>query len=325
MKKVFRVVITSGDIDGIGPEVTAKALSKIRPQRGVQFYLWRSSHFPKRYLSRIDRNFSRITVNNWPSALKTQGDYYKNLIDIESPLPPAKWVELMGKAGLSGSIDALVTAPLSKTGIIESGLKDSGHNGILQRVTGSPNVYMCFLGKEFNVVLLTGHVSIKKAYEQINTELLETCIQLTNKTRSALPIKQKNKPIALVGCSPHAGEEGVIDSKELEVYSPLVKKLSKKPVQLIGPLVPDVCFQKRFWKNYSFYIASYHDQGLIPFKMVHGANSGIQVSLGLPFVRTSVDHGTAKDIFGKNRADESSMKKAIEAAIGILNNKPLKW
>ena len=89
MKKVFRVAITCGDIDGIGAEVTVKALSKIRPQKGIQFYLWRSSQFPKSYLTKLDKYFNRTTVKNWPSALKADCDYYKTLIDIESLLPPA--------------------------------------------------------------------------------------------------------------------------------------------------------------------------------------------------------------------------------------------
>ena len=101
--------------------------------------------------------------------------------------------------------------------------------------------------------------------------------------------------------------------------------MKKRKVQLTEPLVPDVCFQEKYWNQYSYYVASYHDQGLIPFKMAHGPISGVQVSLGLPFVRTSVDHGTAKDIFGKNKANEASMKKAIEVAMNLVQKKSVKW
>ncbi|MCJ8276599.1 MAG: 4-hydroxythreonine-4-phosphate dehydrogenase PdxA [Bdellovibrionales bacterium] len=254
MKKAYRLAITSGDIDGIGAEVTAKSLAKIRPQKGIQFYLWRSHHFPKRYLRLIDRYYNRVRVHSWPQALKADSDYYKTIIDIESPLPPPKWVEQMGKAGASKSIDALVTAPLSKTGVIAAGMKDSGHTGILKRVTKTPEVFMTFLGKDFNVVLLTGHTSIKKAYDQINVDKLETCINLTHKFKPILPARWAQKPIALVGCNPHAGEEGLIDKKEMDVYGPAMKLFSRRKVNLAGPLVPDVCFQEKYWKNYSFYI-----------------------------------------------------------------------
>lgn len=325
MIKPLRIAITTGDIDGIGLEVTAKALAKIRPQRGVQFYLWRSPGASPKYLRLIDKYFRRTTVKDWPSALQLSTDYYKNIVDIESPMPPAKWVELMAYSGMSKSINALVTAPLSKTEIRRSGMRDNGHTDILKRVSKEKNLYMCFLGHEFNVVLLTGHVSIKKAYEQINQPLLTNCIQLTHKMRNHLPARQKVRPIALVGCSPHAGEDGIIDKKELDVFAPVIKKLKPKRLNLTQPLVPDVCFQKQYWKKYALYIASYHDQGLIPFKLVHGANSGVQLSLGLPFLRTSVDHGTAKDIFGKNKALSGSMESAIKVAIKRLKNKPLTW
>lgn len=325
MKNYYRVAITTGDIDGIGPEVTAKALYKLKPQKGVQLYLWRSQKFQKKYLRMIDRHFRRVTVKSWAEALKQDTDFYRTLIDIESVLPPAKWVEQSAKASVAGGLDALVTAPLSKTGIIRAGMKDLGHTEILKRVTKAPDVFMTFLGKKFNVVLLTGHTSIRKAYDRINEERLESCLNLTHKAKGFLQAPKKAKPIALVGCNPHAGEEGVIDSKELDIYKPVITKMRKRKIQLSEPLVPDVCFQEKNWTQYSYYVASYHDQGLIPFKMAHGPISGVQVSLGLPFVRTSVDHGTAKDIFGKNKANEASMKKAIEVAMNLVQKKSIKW
>ncbi len=325
IKRFSKIAITTGDSDGIGTEIASKALYNLRPKRGVQFYLWRSANTTKRDLRKIDRYFKRKTVSSWPEALRTPPDFYKTLIDIESPLPPAQWVELMAKAGMSKSIDALVTAPLSKTEIINSGFKDNGHTDILKRISKTKDVYMCFLGNDFNVTLLTGHLSIKKAYDRITEDNLKKCIQLTKKMAQKLPTNKKLKPIALVGCNPHAGEQGVIDSKEQNLYSPLIKKLNTKKVIIDGPLVPDVCFQESIRKKYSFYIASYHDQGLIPFKMVHGTHSGVQYSLGLPFVRTSVDHGTAKDIFGKNKADSRSMENAIKIAIKLIKDKPITW
>ncbi len=326
MKKLKRIAITTGDSDGIGTEITSKALARVKPTRGVQFYMWRGSSMHRRELKLIDRYFKRITVRSWPEALRAHTvDYYKTIVDIESPLPPCRWVETMAHAGQSGAIDGLVTAPLSKTSIKRAGMRDNGHTGILKRVTKSKEVFMCFLGKDFNVTLLTGHTSIKKAYNQITPELLERCTLLTRDMVHRLPTKKQSKPIGLVACNPHAGEDGLIDLKENEVYRPFIKKMRRRKINLSDPLIPDVCFQSRERKKYSFYIASYHDQGLIPFKMVHGPESGVQYSLGLPFIRTSVDHGTAKDIFGKNKANSGSMEKAIAIAIKLVNNKPIVW
>ncbi len=322
--KFKRIAITTGDIDGIGTEVTAKALYRIRPQRRTTFFLWRSPSMAKRELRWIDRYFKRVTVHSWAEALRVPVTY-KTLIDIESLLPPARWVEHMAKCGTAKSIDALVTAPLSKTGILQTGMKDNGHTGILKRVTKKKDIFMSFLGKEMNVTLLTGHVSIKKAYEQINQEQLETALVLTQKMAKNLGPKLLKKPIGLVGCNPHAGEDGVIDGKEIRVYSKALKKARQRKVRVEGPLVPDVCFQEQERMKYSYYVASYHDQGLIPFKMLHGTNTGIQISLGLPFIRTSVDHGTAKDIFGKNKADSGSMESAIKIAMKLVNKKNISW
>lgn len=325
MNKVFRIAITTGDKDGIGSEVTAKALFRTRPQKGLQLYLWRSPSMAKRELKLIDRQYRRLTVHSWPEALKVPIGDHRTIIDIESHLPPARWVETMAHAGVSKKIDALVTAPLSKTEIVNSGMKDSGHTGILKRATKTKNVFMSFLGKHCSVTLLTGHVSIKKAYEQIDQELLEACVELTAKLLKKHSEKIQIKPIGLVGLSPHAGENGIIDRKEQAVFKPVIKKLRQKRIKITEPLIPDVCFQENERKKYSYYVASYHDQGLIPFKMLHGTETGVQVSLGLPFLRTSVDHGTAKDIFGKNKANSGSMQQALQVAIKILKNKPIAW
>ena len=322
MKKPLHIAITTGDSDGIGLEVAVKALSKIKPKKGIQFCLWRSPKALKKHLDILDYHFSRQTFCDWAPAVNFRGDYYKNLIDIESSLSPAKWVEFAAQRAFKRSFDALVTGPLSKTEIIRSGLKDMGHTGLLKRVTGGKNLFMAFLGKYFNVVLLTGHLSVKKAYDQINEDLLKECIKTTHRFKSQLGKHQKTKPIGIVALNPHAGENGIIDKKEENIFKPLIKKMEKR-ILLSPVLVPDVCFQKKFWKNYSFYIASYHDQGLIPFKMAHSKNPGVQISLGLPFLRTSVDHGTAKDIFGKDMANSHSMERAIDIAIKILRKKPV--
>ncbi|MES2962733.1 MAG: 4-hydroxythreonine-4-phosphate dehydrogenase PdxA, partial [Bdellovibrionota bacterium] len=117
--------------------------------------------------------------------------------------------------------------------------------------------------------------------------------------------------------NPHAGEEGLIGESELDVHAKALAFAAEKKIAVEGPLVPDAAFFEKNWKRYSVFVANYHDQGLIPFKMIHGQESGIHVTMGLPFVRTSVDHGTAKDIFGKDKADPRSMYQALEWAIRL--------
>lgn len=320
MKKILRIGITTGDADGIGFEVTAKALAKLKPRPGVTFFLWRSPKTPRKELARIDRSFKRLTVSSWPEALKITTGSPREIVDIASNLPPALWVEATAQASHFGHIDAMVTAPLSKTAIRAAGLSDMGHTGILKRVTKTKDVFMGFIGDHFNVLLATGHIPIELVPEALTEAKLEKAIIAADHLRRVLGKKESQRPLALIGLNPHAGEEGMIGATELKLHAEALKTMRAKKIEIDGPLVPDAAFSPRLWKKYSVFVANYHDQGLIPFKMIHGQESGIHVTMGLPFVRTSVDHGTAKDIFGKNKADPRSMLLSIEWAIRLCRS-----
>lgn len=313
MNKI-KIALTTGDIDGIGFEVTAKALNHIGPQKGVQFILWRSDSVDPRYLKLIDKKWNRITVENLNEALKIEGPY---LIDISSDHAPAKWVEISAKACMQKKIHGIATAPLSKTSIQESGFKDLGHTDILKRVSRSKYVNMGFVGEKFNVVLTTAHVPINKITKHLNFTILAEALKNCNELRKKLPRGQQDKPIAVLGLNPHAGEQGLIGSEEAFLFPQLINFAKENHIPMVGPLVPDAAFFSSNWRRFSVYLALYHDQGLIPFKMVHGQDSGVHISLGIPFVRTSVDHGTAKDIFGKNIANPHSMIDAIRWALKL--------
>ena len=321
MRRPLRIAITTGDADGIGTEIAAKALAKLRPQKGVNFYLWRSPRCPTAHLRLIDRSFKRITVNTWPEALKLQPDSSKEIIDINSNLSPAVWVETCAQASHFGHLDGMATAPISKTSIKAAGLKDIGHTDILKRVSKTDDVFMAFIGEKFNVLLATGHLALDVTADAVSAKTLEKAINSALELRALLPRKDSLKPIALLGLNPHAGEDGLIGLQETKIHTPLVKKLREQKVPVEGPLVPDAAFLPQHWRQYSVYVANYHDQGLIPFKIIHGQETGVHISMGLPFIRTSVDHGTAKNIFGKDRADASSMRLAIEWAVKLAKKK----
>lgn len=321
MKRPLRIAITTGDADGIGTEVAAKALAKLGPQSGVTFFLWRSPRCPPSHLRKIDREFKRITVSSWPEALKQNTNPGKELIDINSNLSPANWVETAAQASFFGHLNGMATAPISKTSIHSAGLKDIGHTDILKRISKTEDVFMAFVGEKFNVLLATGHLALEKTSDAITLKLLEKAVAAAVELRDLLSKKDSAKPIALLGLNPHAGEDGLIGSAEAKIHIPLIKKLREQKLSIEGPLVPDAAFLPANWKQYSVYIANYHDQGLIPFKMIHGQETGVHLSMGLPFIRTSVDHGTAKNIFGKDKADSSSMQLAIEWAVKLAKKK----
>jgi 4-hydroxythreonine-4-phosphate dehydrogenase len=321
MKTPLRIAITTGDPDGIGTEITAKALAKMKPQSGVSFFMWRSPRMTKRDLALIDRSFKRITVNTWAEALKAQSSSPKEIIDISSNLAAPVWVEQSAQAAHFGHLDAMVTAPLSKTAIHAAGLADMGHTGILKRVSKTKELFMGFVGDHFNVLLATGHLPIEEVTDALTEARLMKAVRAADEMRRVLDKKQMSRPIALVGLNPHAGEQGLIGSVEEKIHARVLATAVEEKINIEGPLVPDAAFFQKNWTKYSVFVANYHDQGLIPFKMTHGQESGVQITMGLPFVRTSVDHGTAKDIFGKNKADSRSMLQALEWAIRLKKNK----
>lgn len=315
MKKPIRISITTGDIDGIGTEITSKALAKLKPQKNILFYVWRSSACPKKHLFLIDKYFKRHTVNSWPEALKVKFSSHKDIVDIHSNLTPAHWFETSSKASFYGHLDGIVTAPLSKTSIISSGMNDLGHTEILKRITGEKDLFMVFSGKHFNVLLVTGHISIKDIPTNFNKLLLEKAIFAANNFVALFGKQKKAKPMALVGINPHKGESGLIGNEEEMIFKDVITNFKKNNILIEGPLSPDSAYLKTNWNKFSMYIAPYHDQGLIPFKMAHFKSPGVHCTVGLNFIRTSVDHGTAKDIFGKNRANPTSMYEALKTAI----------
>lgn len=307
-----RILITTGDADGIGWEVTAKALAEIGPRPGVQFVFFRhvdALEGGQKFMKGLGR-FKPQICNSLADAARAEFSP-RTLIEVRSRQSPAHWVEEAAAACLRDDFQALVTAPLSKTTIIASGLKDIGHTEILARVSGARELFMGFWGEKFCVVLATGHAPLSQALTEFTPQRLRLAAKAAEQLRQLLPAARARRPIALVGVNPHAGEGGLLGQEE-NWMRPLAKEL-----KLAGPMVPDAAFLPINWTRHSVYICPYHDQGLIPFKMIHGFDSGVHLTLGLPFVRTSVDHGTAKEIFGRGRAQAGSMRDALMAALKL--------
>ncbi len=313
-KKKLRIAITTGDLDGIGWEVTTKALRAIGPLKGVQFAVFRGARDRQR--APFPAGFKRQVVH---SLAQCEGLPFaeKTLLEVSSRRPPARWVEESAAACMQGRFQALVTAPLSKTSIRAAGLKDIGHTEILARVSGHKNLFMGFVGTHFSVVLATAHVPLKRAITDLKPAQIENALLVAHSMRSILRPTKARLPMALVGVNPHAGEQGLIGKEETW----MIRLLHRLRLPVAGPLVPDAAFQRANWSRYSVFVVPYHDQGLIPFKMIHGFGRGVHVTLGLPFVRTSVDHGTAKDIFAQNKANAGSMQDAVRTAIRLAKEK----
>ncbi len=311
----IRIAITTGDTDGIGLEVAAKALNEIGPQKNVQFVLWRSEQNESRYTDLIKARFKVVpapdSMDVWNQPLDSG-----ELLDVVSTARPDEWVIHAALACQTKLCDALVTGPLSKVGMQSKDRRHVGHTELLASLSKSKNLFMSFWGKNFSVILVTGHIPISQVAKTYTSSLLEKALAHAVKLRDSLFAEGKRRPIAVVGLNPHAGEAGLIGREEKQWVQKVIKAWSAHGVE--GPLVPDVAFLPAMQDKYAVFVCPYHDQGLIPFKLVHGFESGVHVTLGLPFIRTSVDHGTAKEIFGLNQAQHGSMKDSILTAIALV-------
>lgn len=218
-----------------------------------------------------------------------------------------------------GSIDALVTAPIDKFNIQSEHFKFPGHTEYLGSVAGMERYLMLLVSDGLRVGVVTGHIPVSQIADKLTAEKILTKLQIIDHSLKhdfgiAAP------KIAVLGLNPHAGDNGLIGSEEKEVIIPAIEKAEQEGIHAEGPFPADGFFGSSTYKDYDAILAMYHDQGLVPFKAL-SFGSGVNFTAGLPFVRTSPDHGTAFDIAGKNLADSSSFKEALQLAVEIVKKR----
>lgn len=220
---------------------------------------------------------------------------------------------------LDGSFSAMVTCPISKASLNRAGYNFPGHTEMLAALTRSTDYVMMMAGSRLRVTLATIHCSLASVPSRLNKETLTSLIQTTDTAlRQDFGISAPR--IAVAALNPHAGETGLFGKEEEDIILPAIESMQAVGIQVQGPFPPDTVFLKAASGMYDAVICMYHDQGLIPFKLLH-FKDGVNVTLGLPIVRTSVDHGTAYDIAGKGVADPTSLAAAVELAALIARNR----
>ena len=218
-----------------------------------------------------------------------------------------------------GLIGGITTCPISKISLRKAGYSFPGHTEFLAERTKSENAIMMMAGSRLRITLATIHCSLRAVPSMLSQPALEELIELTDKAmKTDFAIAQPR--IAVAGLNPHGGEDGLFGCEEMEIIKPAVMKMRKEKILVAGPFPPDTIFYKAASGTYDVVICMYHDQGLIPFKLLHFSD-GVNVTLGLPLVRTSVDHGTAYDIAGKGIADHASLTAAVNLAATITANR----
>lgn len=317
-------VFTIGDINGIGPEIVVKTLNRLKKSKDKLIVVTPSNVFEEILsLLNLKLNYKIFTQNNLVPSSE-----YISIIDLpKSKLNVGRPTKQSGKTSYESILtsynliknnfaDAVITAPISKSAWHLAGYKFPGHTELFGRLCNSKNFVMMFLSNRMNGSLLTIHEPIQKVSRLISAKKFENHLVVVIETlKNDLLIDAPN--IAILGLNPHAGEDGKIGFEEIEILSPIIKKY--KGI-IYGPFSSDAFFAIKKEKEFDLVIGMYHDQLLIPFKMMN-FSSGVNFTAGLPIVRTSPDHGTAFDIAWKGIADESSMFAAYKYAKLIATNR----
>jgi len=317
--------ITMGDPVGIGPEIILKALQDPLIYEVCRPFVLGDA----RILDSVSRCVKHSAALNIIKEPRFAGRVYGEIDVMElSRLDPAlaQWGKPNSSTGnamvtyittaidlaMAKTISAMVTCPINKAALKLAGSKFHGHTEMLARQTNTDNYAMMFSGSKLKVVLATIHEPLASVSSLLTTEGIVTVIELTCREltrRFDVP----DPHIAVAGLNPHAGEGGLFGNQEKDIIEPAIRTARNKGIHVSGPIPADTLFYHAVSGPFDAVLSMYHDQGLIPFKLLH-FNDGVNITIGLPIIRTSVDHGTAYDIAGTGKADPGSLKAAILSA-----------
>jgi 4-hydroxythreonine-4-phosphate dehydrogenase len=320
--------VTMGDPSGIGPEIILKSFNRpdIRSRRiivigdysimAAAFNLLNINSFRLKRVDEVsDAEFSSDELNILDLQLVDMNQFQPGIVNSISGNAAFECIHKAIDLAKNKAIDGVVTAPLNKEALQLSGHNYPGHTEIFASLTGTRDYAMLLHDDKLSVIHVSTHISLLNAITGLRRERIEKVIELADTYMKRLGYKSPS--IAVAGINPHAGENGLFGQEEEREIIPAVGNMKKKGLNVNGPFPPDTIFLLAVNGKYDVVVAMYHDQGHIPLKMI-GFKSGVNITAGLPFVRTSVDHGTAFEIAWKGEADESSMVQAIKLAFRLV-------
>ncbi|MBN2571153.1 MAG: 4-hydroxythreonine-4-phosphate dehydrogenase PdxA [Ignavibacteriales bacterium] len=323
-----RFIFTCGDINGIGPEICIRAFNKLNFTKNKIIFFCPSDIFLKTikiigcsFNYRISNSFDeKVSKENMVLVLdigntKQQLGYPTKYSGEASYKAVVQACELLKKK----KANALITAPISKYAWYLAGKNFTGHTSLLSNIFNSKNYLMSFISRKMKCALLTIHNPIKEITKNVTKAKLQNAIEIAYNSLIN-DFKIKNPKVAILGLNPHAGEDGQLGHEEGNILLPVIRIFSN--IILEGPFPADGFFSNKDYKKYDFVIGMYHDQILIPFKLLNG-KSGVNYTMGLPIIRTSPAHGTAFDIADKFIADETGMIDSYILANKILSNRKI--
>ncbi len=317
------IALTMGDASGIGPEIVAKLLE----QGGKRVVVFGSFVVMQDIVRRLGLNIAVRRIDTPDTA-----QFQPGVIDvvectsIVEPPPIGQVSAISGQAAFdaivaaiaaakSGAVSGIVTAPINKEAMSTAGIRYPGHTEILADFGGAKRVAMMLANDDIRTVLVTIHTSLRKAIEQGDFDAQLSAIRLAHEGGRALGFAAPR--VAVAGLNPHAGEGGLFGDEEIRIIRPAIEAARAEGIDASGPHPGDTVYMQARMGRFDVVVAQYHDQGLIPVKYL-GLEKGVNITLGLPFVRTSPDHGTAFDIAGQGIAEHASLETALAYAMRLV-------
>lgn len=318
------VAVTMGDAAGIGPEIVAKTFAD--PDFSVPAIVIGDLGVLSRAVALLDASIEVRRIERPSDARGGRGgidvvaaselpaDLPLGKVDARAGAAAFSYIERAVGLALAGEVSAIATAPIHKEALKAAGIPYPGHTEMLADLTDTADYAMMLFNNELRIILVTIHVALREAIDSLSVERELKTIRLAAGATRRLGIAQPR--VAVAGVNPHAGEGGLFGQEDLDIIAPAIEAARAEGIDASGPWPGDTVFMQARQGRFDIVVAQYHDQGLIPVKYL-GIDQGVNVTVGLPFIRTSVDHGTAFDIAGRGTANHTSLRIAIEQAAAM--------
>ena len=312
-----RIAITMGDVNGIGPEILARALARQEFNEACSVIVFGCKQTLDAASAVVNRTLPSTPVEIIDAG-HTISQIRAGTVQRDAGAAAVAWIRAAVQAALDGDVDAVVTCPISKEGIHLAGCNAIGHTEIVAEMTATPGYRMSLFTDTMRIVHITGHLALSEALKKVESKRIAETIHIANDALMQLDLPRRK--IAVAGLNPHAGENGLLGDEEAREIAPAVAMCQQQGIEVSGPYPPDTVFRRMQLGEFDLVVAMYHDQGHIPLKLV-AMDEGVNVTLGTPIVRTSVDHGTAYDIDWKGMASEESLSAAVRMAARFVQGR----
>ena len=317
------LALTMGDVNGVGPEILVKALARPEPWQwcrpvvigGVSAYRMARERLPE-----SPEPVALTSLDSLPEDAGVVGVFdagfpaprvHPGVLDPEAGRAAVEWIKAGVRLAMGHTVQGIVTCPINKECIQAGGCAYDGHTSLIAAMTNAPDYRMCLFAGNMRIVHITAHLSLRQALDAVKKDRVVRSIHIAHDALRRMGLPRPR--IAVAGLNPHAGEAGLFGREEIDEIAPAVAAGRAEGIECSGPYPPDTLFGRMRAGEFDLVIAMYHDQGHIPLKLI-AMDEGVNVTLGIPIVRTSVDHGTAFDIAWKGTAREHSLCAAIQLA-----------